>query len=122
MPHSIATFEHAGNVPMIVCLRTVEVPSPEREQFLNWIQENRDVRESNGILLELVLESADGPLTVITAWPSHEVFDAWISTPDRDRLTRSNVHASVHYQPITRHEVIGGYLNLKALSKRGALI
>jgi heme-degrading monooxygenase HmoA len=54
---------------------------------------------------------------VITAWPSHEVFDAWIATPDRDRLTASDTHRSVDYHPITRYEVAGGYLNLKALTK-----
>ena len=44
-------------------------------------------------------------------WPSHDVFDAWIATPDRDRLTDSDVHASVQYGPITRYDVVGGYLN-----------
>jgi transcriptional regulator with XRE-family HTH domain len=24
---------------------------------------------------------------VITIWPNHEVFDAWIATPERDELT-----------------------------------
>ena len=79
---------------MIVCLRKVKVPPEERERFLGWIEENRELRESHGILLELVLdrserqnpkktlprpdpESAeDGEMTVLTAWASHEAFDA----------------------------------------------
>ena len=104
---------------MIVCLRTVEVPDAEREGFLAWIDENRRLREAHGILAELVLEPSDGEgeTVVITAWPSHEVFDAWIATPDRDRLTASDTHQSVAYRPITRYEVAGGYLNLEALTK-----
>jgi hypothetical protein len=53
---------------------------------------------------------------VVTAWPSHEVFDAWIDTPDRDRLTDSDVHASVQYRPITRYDMVGGYFNRDGLS------
>jgi heme-degrading monooxygenase HmoA len=104
---------------MIVCLRTVEVPDAEREGFLAWIDENRQLREAHGILAELVLEPSDGEgeTVVVTAWPSHEVFDAWIATPDRDRLTASDTHQSVRYHPITRYEVAGGYLNLAALTK-----
>ena len=104
---------------MIVCLRTVEVPEGQRERFLRWIEENRGVRERHGVLLELVLEpsSREGETVVITAWPSHEVFDAWIATPERDRLTASAVHQAVQYHPITRYEVAGGYVNLPALEK-----
>jgi len=86
-------------------LRKVKVPPEERARFLGWIEENRELRESHGILLELVLdrserqnpkktlqrpdpESAeDGEMTILTAWASHEAFDAWIETPDRDRST-----------------------------------
>lgn len=104
---------------MIVCLRTVEVPETEREGFLAWIAENRPLREAHGILAELVLEPSEGTgeTVVITAWPSHEVFDAWIATPDRDRLTASDTHQAVRYRPITRYDVAGGYLNLDALTK-----
>jgi len=104
---------------MIVCLRTVQVPDNERERFLPWIAENRQVREAHGILAELVLEPAGGvgETVVVTAWPSHEVFDAWIATPDRDRLTASGTHQSVDYHPITRYEVAAGYLNINALAK-----
>ena len=51
---------------------------------------------------------------VLTVWPSHEVFDAWIATPERDALTASDVHQAVEYRPITRYEIAGGYLNLPA--------
>jgi heme-degrading monooxygenase HmoA len=104
---------------MIVCLRTVHVPDAEREGFLAWIDENQEVRRRHGILAELVLEPSDrdGETVVLTAWPSHEVFDAWIATPDRDRLTASETHRSVNYHPITRYEVSGGYLNLDALAE-----
>jgi len=57
-----------------------------------------------------------GDTVVITAWPSHAVFDAWIATPHRDALTASDVHNAVTYQPITRYEVPGGYLNLPGLT------
>jgi len=114
---------------VIVCWRTVQVPAEQRERFVAWIEENRLVREEHGILFELVLErsawqnaaktlrpaepqpSDAGERVVVTGWPSHNVFDAWIATPDRDRLTDSDVHASVQYGPITRYDVVGGYLN-----------
>jgi heme-degrading monooxygenase HmoA len=104
---------------VIVCLRTVEVPAAEREGFLAWIAENRELREAHGILAELVLEpsDSDGETVVMTVWPSHDVFDAWIATPDRDRLTASGTHQAVRYHPITRYEVAGGYSNLDALTK-----
>lgn len=104
---------------MIFCLRTADVPENERERFLQWIEENREVREWHSILLELVLEpsSGEGETVVITAWPSHEVFDRWIATPERDRLTASAVHKAVDYHPITRYEVVGGYINLQALGE-----
>ena len=103
---------------MIVCLRTVLVPPEWRERYLAWIDAGRQTRQENGILAELVCEPADsiGETVVITAWPSHEVFDAWIATPERDALTTSEVHRAVTYQPITRYDVPGGYLNLPALS------
>lgn len=103
---------------MIVCLRTVSVPPAERERYLAWIQEGRAVREAHGILAELILTpvSVDGETVVLTAWPSHEVFDAWIATPERDALTASAVHQAVDYRPITRYDVDGGYLNLPDLA------
>jgi len=45
------------------------------------------------------------------------VFDQWIASPDRDRLTASDVHQSVDYRPITRYNVAGGYLNVPALEE-----
>jgi hypothetical protein len=36
--------------------------------------------------------------------------------PDRDRLTASGVHQAVSYQPITRYDVTGGYLNYEGLA------
>ena len=41
---------------MIVCLRTVKIPEPERARFLQWIADGRRVREAHGILAELVVE------------------------------------------------------------------
>jgi heme-degrading monooxygenase HmoA len=107
---------------MIVCLRTVGVPGAERERYLDWISEGRAVREEHGILAELVLEPSDGQgeTVVITIWPSHEVFDAWIATPDRDRLTVSDVHKAVDYRPIKRYDQVGGYLNLDGLGKESS--
>jgi heme-degrading monooxygenase HmoA len=96
---------------VIVGLRTVGVPEHERGRYLAWIADGRAVREAHGILAEWVLEptSGDGDIVVVTVWPSHEVFDAWIATPERDALTASDVHHAVDYRPITRYEVIGGY-------------
>ncbi len=103
---------------MIACLRTVGVPPQIRDRYLAWISEGRPVREAHGILAELVLEPSggDGETVVLTIWPSHEVFDAWIATPDRDRLTASDVHQAVSYQPITRCDIAGGYLNHPGLA------
>jgi heme-degrading monooxygenase HmoA len=103
---------------MIACLRTVGVPPGVRDRYLAWISEGRAVREAHGILAELVFEptDGDGETVVLTLWPSYEVFDAWIATPDRDRLTASDVHQAVSYQPITRYEVAGGYLNHEGLA------
>jgi heme-degrading monooxygenase HmoA len=104
---------------MILCLRTVGVPPEVRDRYLAWIADGRAIREQHGILAELVLEPSDGDgeTVVITAWPSHEVFDAWIATPERDRLTASDVHQAVDYRPITRYDVAGGYLNMEGLRK-----
>ena len=103
---------------MIVCLRTVAVPTEWRDRYLAWIEEGRATREQHGILAELVIEatSADADTVVITVWPSHEVFDAWIETPERDALTASEVNQAVDYRPIRRYEVVGGYLNLPGLA------
>jgi len=103
---------------MIVCLRTVVVPAEWRERYLDWIGAARAIREQHSILAELVCEPADGrgETVVVTVWPSHEVFDAWIATPHRDALTASDVHRAVTYQPITRYEIAGGYLNLPGLT------
>jgi heme-degrading monooxygenase HmoA len=101
---------------MIVCLRNVGVPTAERARFLDWIDANRPVREANGILLEWVLEPPEGETVVVTAWPSHDVFEAWIRTPHRDRLTASEVHRAVDYTPLTRYDLVGGYTNAAALA------
>jgi heme-degrading monooxygenase HmoA len=103
---------------MIVCLRTVEVPEVERRRYLEWIAAGRALRQRHGILAEWVLEpnGPNGEMVVVTIWPSHAVFDAWIATPERDRLTASAVHQAVDYRPITRYQVIGGYTNLAGLA------
>jgi heme-degrading monooxygenase HmoA len=82
-----------------------------RDRYLAWIADGRAIREAHGLLAEWVLEPGDGAgeAVVVTVWPSHEVFDAWIATPERDALTASNVHGSVEYRPITRYDVAGGY-------------
>ena len=105
---------------MIVCLRTVVVPPRQRDRYLAWIAEGRTVRQAHGILAELVLEptSREGDTVVVTIWPSHEVFDAWIATPERDALTASDVHRSVDHRPIVRYELAGGYVNLPGLTNQ----
>lgn len=122
---------------MIVCLRTVEIPEGQRARFFGWIEENRVLREEHGILFEFVLQrsarrsaakvlqtAAAGNVeetVVVTAWASHEAFDAWIDTPDRDRLTASDVHGAVTYGPITRYDAVGGYLSIERLRAVGEL-
>ena len=103
---------------MIVCLRTVAVPPEWRERYLAWIANGRVIRQQHGILAELVCEPEEpvGETVVLTIWPSQEVFDAWIATPQRGALTASEVHQAVNYRPITRYEVTGGYLNLPGLT------
>jgi hypothetical protein len=103
---------------LIACLRTVTVPDEERGRYLDWIAEGQAVRQAHGILAELVLEPSnlEGDTVVVTLWPSHEVFDALIATPERDALTASDVHQAVQYQPITRYDVTGGYLDLPGLA------
>ena len=112
---------------MIVCLRTVRVPADQRRAFLSWIDDNSEVRRRHGILAELILERATrqnpaktlqpaepradaDELVVITVWPDHDTFDAWIDTPDRDRLTGSPTHEAVEFRPLTRYDLVGGYL------------
>jgi heme-degrading monooxygenase HmoA len=94
---------------VIVCLRAVDVPAEWRERYLVWIAAGRDVRQAHGILAELVCEpsSGTGESVVVTVWPDHERFDAWIATPERDALTASRVHQAVDYRPITRYDVVG---------------
>jgi heme-degrading monooxygenase HmoA len=103
---------------VITCIRTVTVPAKVRARFLEWIRENRALRETHGLLFELILEPAAGgsETVVITAWPSHGIFDAWIATSERDALTASDVHKSVDYHPITRYDVVGGHVNVAGLS------
>lgn len=106
---------------MIVCLRTVAVPADIRDRYLGWILEGRQIRQAHGLLAEWVLEpaGAEGDTVVVTVWPSHAVFDAWIATPERDALTVSDVHQAVSYGPITRHDLAAGYTNLPGLAAVG---
>jgi heme-degrading monooxygenase HmoA len=102
---------------VIVCMRTVAVSAAVRDQYLAWIEDGREVRQAHGIVAELVCEptSGEGDTMVITVWPDHATFDAWIATPERDALTASEVHQAVDYRPITRYDVTGGYLSPAAL-------
>lgn len=102
---------------MILCIRTVVVPDDVRASYLDWISDGRAVREAHGLLAEWVLEpsSETSDTVVITIWPDHETFDAWIATPERDALTASAVHRAVDYRPIIRYDVAGGYTNLAGL-------
>jgi heme-degrading monooxygenase HmoA len=110
---------------MIVCIRTVSVPRSWRRRYIAWIEEGRAIREQHGILGELIVRNSDDVLesrraieyVVITLWPSHEVFDAWIATPYRDALTASEVHQAVSYRPITRYDMVGGYVCLPGMAR-----
>jgi len=102
---------------MIVCIRTVVVPDDVRERYLAWIADGQAVRKAHGLLAEWVLEPADatGETVVVTVWPSHEIFDAWIATPERDALSASSVHRAVDYRPLVRYDLAGGSTNLPGL-------
>jgi heme-degrading monooxygenase HmoA len=104
---------------MIVCVRTIGIPESVRDRYLRWIADGRSVREAHGLLAEWVLDPSggEGETVVITVWPSHQVFDAWIATPERDELTASDVHRLVDYRPIIRYDLVGGYTNLAALTE-----
>jgi heme-degrading monooxygenase HmoA len=52
---------------------------------------------------------------VVTVWPDHQTFDAWVATPERDALTASDVHQSVDYRPLTRYDVVAGYADAEGL-------
>jgi heme-degrading monooxygenase HmoA len=123
----VARCSWVGNLredrDMIVCLRTVRVPAHERAPYLQWIADGRSIREEHGILAEWVLEPAvgEGDTVVVTVWPDHAMFDAWIATPARGALTASDVHQAVDYQPITRYDVVAGYTDgerLGAIDRR----
>lgn len=103
---------------MIVCIREVVIPNFVRSKYLQWILDGKVVRQRHGLLAEWVVEPSDlsGDAMVITVWPSHEIFDSWIGTSDRDALTKSEVHQSVSYRPLRRYDFIGGYTNLEALA------
>lgn len=105
----------------------MRVPSEQRQAFLSWIDDNGPLRRDHGIFAEVVLErsprqnpaktlqpqengSDPDELVVITVWPDHDTFDAWINTPDRERLTASPTHEAVEFRPITRYDLVGGYL------------
>src|SRR6266508_2947126 len=116
---------------MIVCSRTVRVPADQRKPFIEWINSNAGLRQQHGILFEYVLQTSprqnpaktlrfdpaaldtdeldSDELVVVTGWPDHEAFDTWINTPDRDRLTASDMHRAVEFRPLTRYDLIGGY-------------
>ncbi len=71
---------------MIVGVCPVAVPPSEHAQSPGVDQRAAVVRQAHGLLAEWVLEpsSGQGETVVVTVWPSHEVFDAWIATPERD--------------------------------------
>jgi heme-degrading monooxygenase HmoA len=91
---------------VIVCLRTVVVPAEWHDRYLAWIADGRAVRQQHGILAELVCEPATpgGKTVVITVWPSHEVFDAWIATRTATRSppARSTRRSPTGRSPATR--------------------
>lgn len=124
---------------MIVALRRVRVPPEHRAGFEAWIAANQAVRRAHGILAELVLTrsprqnpaKAPGPahecalppddLLVLTLWPDHDTFDAWIATPERDAITASPTHEAVEFRPLTRYDVVAGYVgdDLVAIDEPG---
>ena len=108
---------------MIVGLRTGSVPAAMHERYRGWIGEGRAVREAHGILAELVCEptDGDGDTVVVTIWPAHATFDAWIATAHRDAVTVSVVHQAVDYHPMSRDDVAAGYLNLGGIGVAGVV-
>jgi PAS domain S-box-containing protein len=106
----------------------VGFPPGEADRVFDDFARLHDARvyEGSGIGLPLVRRiverhggrvwaDGEGETVVVTIWPSHEVFDRWIATPERDRLTDSAVHRAVDFRPITRYDVVGGYFSTSAL-------
>ena len=95
----------------IVCLRSVEIPHENEQAFYDWIEHNRPLRRRMGCLMERVLKPSDGhgETLIITMWQSHEVFDAWIKSPQHDAVDASPGHALVRFHPIKRYDVAAGY-------------
>lgn len=54
--------------------------------------------------------------TVAVPPDERDAYIAWIATPERDRLTKSDVHRAVDYRPLSRYEITAGYLNLPGLA------
>ncbi len=95
----------------IVCIRTIEVAPEDEEAFYKWIEENRPLRQRMGCLMERVLKPSDGygPTLMLTMWKNHEVFDAWIKTPEHAAVSSSPGHALCRWQPIKRYDIAAGY-------------
>ena len=95
----------------IVCLRKVEIPPENERAFYDWIEENRALRQRMGCQMERVLKPSDGvgDTLIITIWESHEVFDAWIRSPEHDAVDASPGHALVKFHPIKRYNAAAGY-------------
>jgi hypothetical protein len=55
--------------------------------------------------------------TVVVPPETRARYLAWIATPERDRLTASEVHEAVDHRAITRYEVAGGYLDTAGLAR-----
>jgi hypothetical protein len=102
---------------MIVCLRTVDVPAAQRTRYRRGSPKDAaPARRTHPRRARPRTANGDGDTVVVTIWPRHDVFDSWIATPQRDRLTASAGHQAVDHHPITRYEIAAGYLNLPALA------
>ena len=101
-PPGAAAREGPG---VIVCLRTVEVPAAASGTS-TWTGSTtaagpRGPRHPGRAGARAA--SGEGDSVVITVWPDHEVFDAWIATPERDALPppRSTRRSTTGPSPVT---------------------
>lgn len=100
-----------GSHDPLVCIRTVQIPPQNEEAFFAWIESNRELRQRYGILMERILEPADGEgdWLIITMWASEQAFEQWLVAPEKPAVDASSGHALVKFGKIKRYDTVSGY-------------
>jgi len=95
----------------LVCIRTVQIPPENEQAFYAWIESNRELRQRYGILMERILKPTDGQgdWMIITMWESEEVFEKWLTAPEKPAVDGSTGHALVRFGKIKRYDTVSGF-------------